>query len=63
MGCFKLEGFFVLSSPVQLEPLSLSYLLRKEDTNKKLKEQTFQDTKGVLSLTRNSVTNELNGLV
>lgn len=32
MGCLKLEGFFELSSPVLLETLSLSYLLKEKDT-------------------------------
>lgn len=32
MGYLKLERFFVLSSPGQLETLSLSYLLKEKDT-------------------------------
>lgn len=64
MGFLKLEGFFVLSSPVQLETLSLSYLLKEKDTNKVPKNQTFQATKGIFFfLTRILVTNEFNELV
>lgn len=58
MGCLKLEGFFVLSSPGQREALSLSYLLK--DANKVPKNPTLELCKfWVFFLTRVLVPNEV----
>lgn len=61
MGYLKLEGFFVLSSPGQLETLSLSYLLKEKDT-KCLTIKHFKLQKVFFFLTRILVTNEVNEL-
>lgn len=63
-GLFKVGRILcIVKSCAAQTFVSLSYLLRKEDTNKKLKKQMFHDTKGILSLTGILVTNELNGFV